>query len=50
MPGTNYLKDKREVKSFTQIYHLQNGNEEIIFSPSQGKKKISVCFRIFLIF
>ena len=39
MPGTNHLNNKKEEVKSAKIYHFQIGNEEIIFSPSQGKKR-----------
>lgn len=45
MPGTNYEKEKEKEKERNEIiklcemYSIPNGNENILFAPSQGKKK-----------
>ena len=38
MPGTLFQEEEEELKS-AHIYHFQSKNDEIIFSPSQGKKR-----------
>ena len=41
MPGTNFEKEKErnEIIKVCEMYHILTKNEDILFAPSQGKKK-----------